>query len=478
MWCGMSASDLISTDPCTGEVVWRGPAASVADVAPAVAAARKGFVAWSARPLEDRIAVARAFAARVKAEREDIARLIARETGKPFWECLTEADSVAAKVDISITAQAERAGERAGAAAGAALRLSHRPHGVMAVLGPFNFPMHLANGHIAPALLAGDVVVFKPSEKTPASGELLARLWHEAGVPIDVLIPLQGGPEVGQALVAAPGVDGVLFTGAARTGIAIHKALAGRPEVMLALELGGNNPLVVWDATDLDAAAHLIVQSAFISAGQRCSCARRLILPAGGARLLERLMRLIDRIQVGGPFETPAPFMGPVVDEAAATAILSAQDDLVARGGQPLRLMTRARSGGPFLTPGLIDMTGVNAPDEEIFGPLLQAVRVADFDSAIAAANDTRFGLSAGLIGGDAKLWERFRGEVRAGVVNWNRPTTGAASSAPFGGVGQSGNHRPSAYYAADYCAYPVASLEAEAAAFRITEGLKAEAMA
>ena len=476
----MSASELISTDPCTGEVVWRGPATPVDGVAPAVAAARAGFKAWSARPLEHRIAIATAFAARVKAEREDIARLISRETGKPFWETLTEADSVAAKVDISITAQAERAGERTGAAAGAALRLSHRPHGVMAVLGPFNFPMHLANGHIAPALLAGDAVVFKPSEKTPASGERLASLWHEAGVPADVLIPLQGGPDVGRALIEAPGVDGVLFTGAARTGIAIHRALAGRPEVMLALELGGNNPLVVWDAADLDAAAHLIVQSAYVTAGQRCSCARRLILPVGGygTRLLERLTRLIDRIQVGAPFETPAPFMGPVIDEAAAGAILAAQDDLMARGGQPLRLMTRAHGGGPYLTPGLIDMTGVSAPDEEVFGPLLQVVRVADFDAAIAAANDTRFGLSAGLIGGDAELWDHFREQVRAGVVNWNRPTTGAASSAPFGGVGQSGNHRPSAYYAADYCAYPVASLEAETAAFRISEGLKAEEMA
>ena len=150
----------------------------------------------------------------------------------------------------------------------------------------------------------------------------------------------------------------------------------------------------------------------------------------------------------------------------------------MARGGQPLRLMTRAHGGGPYLTPGLIDMTGVSAPDEEVFGPLLQVVRVADFDAAIAAANDTRFGLSAGLIGGDAELWDHFREQVRAGVVNWNRPTTGAASSAPFGGVGQSGNHRPSAYYAADYCAYPVASLEAETAAFRISEGLKAEEMA
>ena len=189
-------------------------------------------------------------------------------------------------------------------------------------------------------------------------------------------------------------------------------------------------------------------------------------------------MRLIDRIKVSGPFETPAPFMGPVIDDAAAAAILAAQDELIARGGKPLRLMTRVPGAGSFLTPGVIEMTSGHAPDEEIFGPMLQVLRVADFDSAIASANETRFGLSAGLIGGDTALWEQFRGAVRAGVVNWNRPTTGAASSAPFGGVGQSGNHRPSAYYAADYCAYPVASLEAEHPAFRIAEGLKAEEMA
>lgn len=472
----MSRSELVSTDPCTGEAIWRAPMAGAAEVAEAVAVARRGFAAWSARPLEERIEVARAFAGRVRGQRAEIADLIARETGKPLWEALTEADSIAAKAEISIAALQERAGERAGEAAGAFSRLVHRPHGVMAVLGPFNFPMHLPNGHIAPALIAGDAVVFKPSEKTPACGERLVQLWREAGVPAEALQFVPGGPEAGRTLVAGEGIDGVLFTGGARTGIAIHRALAGRPERMLALELGGNNPLVAWDAADLDAAAHLIVQSAFVTAGQRCSCARRLILPEGafGAALLDRLTRLIDRIVVGAPFEAPAPFMGPVIDPAAATGLLAAQDDLTARGARVLRPMARTRADGPFLSPGLVDTTGVEVPDEEHFGPLLQVERVADFDAAIAAANRTRFGLAAALISEDETLWRGFHARVRAGVVNWNRPTTGAASSAPFGGVGLSGNHRPSAYYAADYCAYPVASLESEAAKFRIAEGLRA----
>jgi succinylglutamic semialdehyde dehydrogenase len=323
--------------------------------------------------------------------------------------------------------------------------------------------------------LAGDAVVFKPSEKTPATGERLVRLWREAGVPAAALQLAAGGPELGRALIGREGVDGVLFTGAAKTGVAIHRALAGRPEVMLALELGGNNPLVVWDCEDRQAAAHLIVQSAFVTAGQRCTCARRLILPQGdfGDVVIERLTRLIGRIIVGAPFQAPQPFIGPVIDQPAAEALLAAQTALVERGARALSPMSPLGGGPPFLRPGLIDVTGVDAPDEELFGPLLQVERVADFDAAIAAANRTRFGLAAGLVSGDEALWRRFHAEVRAGVVNWNRPTTGAASSAPFGGVGLSGNHRPSAYYAADYCAYPVASLEGDLTGFRIAEGLR-----
>ena len=476
----MSPFELVSTDPCTGQVLWRAPADGRAELAQAVASARRGFADWSNRPLEARFAVARAFADRVRAERGSIAELISRETGKPFWEALTEADSVAAKAEISIAALSERAGERLGEVQAAVSRLTHRAHGVMAVLGPFNFPMHLPNGHIAPALIAGDAVVFKPSEKTPACGERLVRLWREAGVPDTALQLLAGGPGIGAALVEHDGIDGVLFTGGVRTGLAIHRALAGRPDKLLALELGGNNPLVAWDARDLDAAAHLIVQSAFVTAGQRCSCARRLILPEGGFgdRLIERLTQLMDRIVVGAPFDTPAPFMGPVIDQPAATALLAAQEQLAARGGRILRPLRQLRGDGPFLAPGLIEVTGIDVPDEEHFGPLLQVERAADFAAAVAAAGRTRFGLAAALISEDAELYRRFRAGVRAGVVNWNRPTTGRGLQRALRRGGSVGNHRPSAYYAADYCAFPVASLEADRTAFRIGEGLRAEALA
>jgi succinylglutamic semialdehyde dehydrogenase len=425
--------------------------------------------------MEARREVAERFAQRVREDREAIARLISQETGKPYWESLTEADSVAAKVPISIRAQDMRAGEAVVEASGVRQALRHRPHGVLAVIGPFNFPMHLANGHIVPALLAGNTIVFKPSEKTPASGLRMGELWREAGLPEGVLQVVVGGGNLGADLVVHPDIDGVLFTGGSDAGRRIHQALAGRPDKILALELGGNNPLVAWDVGDVDAAAHLIVQSAFVSAGQRCSCARRLIVPLGdhGEAIVTALVATIDRLRVGSPFDEPAPFLGPVIDNTAADDLLAAQARLIDLGGTVLRPLERLSPGLPLLRPGLIDVTVVaDRPDEEYFGPLLQLVRAKDFDDALAQAASTQFGLAAGLIGGDDSLYRKFWRSVRAGVVNWNRPTTGASSAAPFGGIGASGNHRASAFYAADYCAYPVAGLEAAEASFRIDTGL------
>jgi succinylglutamic semialdehyde dehydrogenase len=462
---------LTSTDPCTDEIVWQGAAG---DPVAAVADARAAFAGWSATALDARIAVARAFADIVGQRAEDLAMLIARETGKPLWETRTEVASVRAKVDISIIAQAERAGSRTGEVAGVSQVLRHRPHGVLAVLGPYNFPAHLPNGHIVPALLAGNTVVFKPSELTPAVADFMAACWDAAGLPTGALTVVHGGGETGKALAGAD-IDGLLFTGSPRTGAALARQFAETPHKILALEMGGNNPLVVWDVPEdrLDAAAALIVQSAYLSAGQRCTCARRLIVGPGSEPLLDRVVALIDRIVVGAPFDTPQPFMGPVIDNRAADALQASFAALAGKGARVLRILARRDRSKPFLMPGLIDVTGVAASDDELFGPMLQVTRVPDFTTAIEQANATRFGLSAGLIGGDAALYDRFWRESRAGVVNWNRPTNGAASNAPFGGVGLSGNHRPSAYYAADYCAWPVASLEADAPEGTIATGLR-----
>ncbi|MDJ0275504.1 succinylglutamate-semialdehyde dehydrogenase [Sphingomonas sp. 2R-10] len=455
---------LTSTCPATGETVWSGPVATREAVDAAVARARAAFRDWRRTGVADRVAVARAYAALLKERTATLAELIARETGKPLWETTQEVGTMVGKVELSIAAQAERAGEKHGAMPFGASVLRHRPHGVMAVLGPYNFPGHLPNGHIVPALLAGNTVVFKPSELTPAVGAAMAQAWHDAGLPEGVLGVVQGARDTGEALVAAD-IDGLLFTGSATTGTHFRRAFADRPQVILALELGGNNPLIAWDG-DVAEIAATIVQSAYVTTGQRCSCARRLIVPEGafGDAVVDAVVALIPQLPIGHWDENP--YIGPLISDAAAATAARQVDALRAAGARAIVPFGGvAGRSAAFVTPALLDVTGVTIPDEEIFAPVLQVRRVADFDSAVAAANDTRFGLSAGLLTTDDALWDRFVVEARAGVVNRNRPTTGAAGAQPFGGIGDSGNHRPSAYYAADYCAYPMASFEAGSAA-------------
>ncbi|MBB5714044.1 succinylglutamate-semialdehyde dehydrogenase [Sphingomonas aerophila] len=464
---------LSSHEPATGALLWQG---ETGDVDGEIAAARSGWAAWAAKPVTFRIETLRRFANVVRQRHEAFADILARETGKPLWEARAEIDSVIAKVDISVSAYAERTAQRRlDSPMGSRMALRHKPHGVLAVLGPYNFPAHLPNGHIVPALIAGNAVVFKPSEKTPATGAFLVDCYLAAGVPDDCIRLLLGGPAEGKALAAHRDIDGLLFTGAARTGLNLNRLFADRPEKILALEMGGNNPLVVWDTPDLHAAAVLVVQSAFATAGQRCTAARRLIVQESLADgLLDEIAKILSRLIVGEPHADPAPFMGPVIDNDTADQLTESFLALMMQGGRPIRHPERPVPDRPFLLPALIDVTKVaEKPDVELFGPILQIIRADDFDAAIAEANNTRYGLSASLISQTPALYDRFWANIRAGIVNWNRPTNGASSNAPFGGVGWSGNHRPSAFYAADYCAYPVVSNEADAARATIGIGLR-----
>ncbi|MCW3837654.1 succinylglutamate-semialdehyde dehydrogenase [Sphingomonas canadensis] len=452
---------LRSTDPATGEAVWEGPEADAAACAAAVARARAAFPGWAAQDLDARIALARRYAERLTARRAELAELIARETGKTRWESDAEAGSMIGKVEVSIAANAERTGTRSSDTGFGKAILRHRPHGVMAVLGPYNFPGHLPNGHIVPALLAGNTVVFKPSELTPAVGALMADAWREAGLPDGVLELVQGGRDSGAALIAQD-IDGLLFTGSATAGAHFRRIFADRPQVILALELGGNNPLIAWDG-DPDAVASIVVQSAYITTGQRCSCARRLIVPQGAAgdAIVEAVAALAAQLRIGAWNDAETAFMGPLISAAAADTAEARVAQSIAAGARPVLTLRRLDRSPAFVTPALLDVTGIATADEELFAPVLTVRRVADFDTAIAEANATRFGLSAGLVSDDEALWQRLLAHSRAGIVNRNRPTTGAAAAMPFGGIGESGNHRPSAWYAADYCAYPVASFEA-----------------
>ena len=452
---------LTKFSPLDQQILWQGNSASAEDVSASTRAARRAFYDWSHLTVTERIDIVNRFAKLLAENKDSLATVISQETSKPLWETRTEVQAMIGKATISQDAYHRRTGETESALPDGKALLKHKPHGVMAVFGPYNFPGHLPNGHIIPALIAGNTLVFKPSEMTPATAELTVKLWQQAGLPAGVLNLVQGDKETGAALLENNEIDGVLFTGSASAGFHFHRALAGRPEKILALEMGGNNALIADSYDDVDAAVNLIIQSAFISAGQRCTCARRLLVKQGdaGDALLARLVEISEGIVVGHWNADPQPFMGGVISLRAATAMLKAQEHLLTLGGKSLLMLRQPDANATLLSPGIIEMTGIDAPDEEYFGPLLSVIRYQSFDEALRIANRTRYGLAVGLIARDEGLFHRLSDEARAGIVNWNKPLTGASSNAPFGGVGASGNHRASAFYAADYCAWPMASL-------------------
>lgn len=471
-WLEGSGESFFSINPATSLSIWQGNTAVEAEVNNAVQAARAAFPAWAKLSLEQRLNYLEDFVELVKEHKDELAELLCADTGKALWECAIEMASPTSKLKISVEAYHDRTGLMVNGQQSTGFNLvrnaskpdsivRHKPHGVIAVFGPYNFPVHTPYGHILPALLAGNTLVFKPSELTPYISEAIMKLWQRAGLPKGVINMIQGTIETGKLLSNHPGLDGIFFTGSSRTGTILHQNYAGHPGKILALEMGGNNPLVVHKADDLEAVAYLIIQSAFITAGQRCTCARRLILVENTDtdKLLEILVTMVSRIKIGDPMDT-SNFIGPVISTAQADKLLSAQSELISKGAKSLLEIKKLTLGDAYVSPGIIDCTDASAEDEENFGPLLKVYRVKNWEAAIAKANDTGYGLSAALISDSEELYEDFLHRVRAGLINWNNQTTGASSTAPFGGVGNSGNHRPSAYYAADYCAYPVSSIE------------------
>lgn len=462
-WVSGKGAAFETINPATNESIWHGHSADHAQIEHAVQAAREAFPTWMSLSFEARYNYLLRFNQQLTAQQEQLTEILSQETGKPLWEAKTEISAMIGKLDLSKQAYLERCKETTKDVQGVTSITRHKPHGVVLVLAPFNFPGHLPNGHIIPALLAGNTVVLKPSELTPYISYKIMQCWHAAELPAGVINMVLGDATVGKELVEHQDIDGIFFTGSSATGYKIQASLLEHPHRILALEMGGNNPLVVYKPSDIDAAVYNTIQSAFLTAGQRCTCARRLIVVKDdiGEKFVQRLINLTRQIKVGPYTDRPEPFMGSVISNAAADQILNAYQRWVGLGAKVLVAINRVKSNLALLTPGIIDVTSIqDPPDEEIFGPLIRLTWVDDFAAAIREANNTKYGLSAGLLSSDDEAYKQFYQHVRAGIINWNRPITGASGSAPFGGVGKSGNNRPSAFYAADYCAYPVASLE------------------
>jgi len=452
-----------STNPADPEdVIGEFPVADAAAVAAGVARAREAFPAWRDLGLDGRAAVLRRFQAAADARKGELARLIARESGKAIWESRAEAALVAAKVDVTLGPGMELVAARD---VGGGARATWFPRGTLAVFGPFNFPAHLPNGHIVPALACGNTVVFKPSDQTPAVGEWLRERWREAGLPDGVLEIVHGGAETGRALAGYTGVDGVLFTGSWATGRAIQEATLDQPAKILALEMGGKNAVVVLADADLELAVAETALSIAASTGQRCTCASRVFVETSIAdAFAERLAATLGALRVGDPLDE-ATFMGPLVSQAAFERVETARAGAREAGGERIDLQVDLPP--PFVGPALVRFEELRQSHpyqrDELFAPEAALYPVADLEQAIAAVNDSDYGLAAAVFTRDRARYEHCVGRIRTGILNWNKGTIGASGKLPFGGIGKSGNDRPAGVTASLYCAVPQAHLESDA---------------
>ena len=470
------------------ETVWAG-SPKTEHVDRAVAAARSAFAQWSRAPIAHRAEALRAYQALCRARAAEITALIRDEVGKAEWESGQEAAALAGKVDITLD-ESDMGARRRVSEIQLALTETRRgvcrfrPHGVMAVIGPFNFPAHLPNGHIVPALLLGNTIVLKPSDKTPAVGQMMGELFHEAlasvGAPAGVVNVVQGGAAPSVRLTTHVGIDGVLFTGSWRVGRRILEANLDHPGRIIALEMGGNNPAIVMDDADLRQAVLECARAAFNTTGQRCTCTRRIIVHEKVAdRFMDALVKVASGLRIGAPDDPDPVFMGPIIREEARSAALAFVDDLARSGGE-VALAPRALddvahgADGHFVSPGIVRVDRFSRADTgpghdagcdvEVFGPVVRIAVVSNYEDAIAQANATRYGLASSIFTTNAETVERFLAEAQAGCVNVNTGTAGASGKMPFGGLGLSGNHRPAGAFSVDYCAYPVASMIEESA--------------
>ena len=459
------ASTLISTEPATGAEIWSG---EVGDAATEVAAARAAAGAWAAHSLSYRSEAVRRFANVVRKRDADFAKLIARETGKPLWEARTKSSLSSQGPDFARRLPGTHAPAELEAALGNKIAVRHKPTGCGSPSSALQFPAPCPTGTSCGADRR-QCRGLQAVGKDPSTGAFLSiasmkRDRRRGGPPAD------RGPMKGARSPPSRVSPASLFTRLGARRPALHRGFAEVPQKILALGLAAITALVCGTPPTSSAAA-IVVQSAILS-GQRCTAARRLIVKDGEeGPLLTVIRRLTDRLIVGEPFAEPQPFMGPIIDNAAADHLQEQWLGLMMKGGKPIRRLDRPHAGLPFLTPAIIDVTDApDRPDEELFGPVLQLIRVKDFDAAIDEANNTRFGLAASLVGGSPELYDRFWANVRGGVIT--EQSTNGAPSNRLSAASCVGQHRRAPSTARDYCAYPVTSSEVSLARASIDQGL------
>jgi succinylglutamic semialdehyde dehydrogenase len=444
---------------------------SYASIEDAVKSARTAFDFWRKKKPQERAEFLKKYQAALTRKQDEIAEAIAREVGKPLWECKTELIAMINKVDVTVqdSMRFVQDYEIPQIMADTQGACRYRPLGVMAVIGPFNFPGHLPNGHIVPALMTGNTVVFKPSEKTPLVGQLMAECFAEAGFPPGVFNLIQGEKEVGRRLCVHEKVDGVLFTGSYEVGTRIKQDTLQQHWKLLALEMGGKNPAIVWDDANLDVALHETLVGAFVTAGQRCSATSRIIVHNKVLdQFVERFHERAKAFTIGNPLDNP--FMGPLIEPGSVDRYMKFLGIAVREGCEVVMRGKTLDVGlqGNYVTPSICWIKNPSVENSrksvyqqtEMFAPNVAILGVSSIEEAIAQANCTQYGLVTSVFTQSRAVYGQCLEDLQMGLVNWNKSTVGASSKLPFGGFKKSGNHFPTAVAASLYCAMPVASLE------------------
>lgn len=453
-------------------LLWRMPV-EYRHVEPVIEASVSGFYEWRKTPLEERIAALKRFQEIALARKNEIATAISLEMGKPMWEALTEAASVVGKVDVTINESLARI--KNWSIDNIMPRTNghtiFKPLGPCLVIGPFNFPCHLANTQILAALVAGNSIVFKPSEKTAYSGQLLIECLHQAGFPKGVIGMIQGDGEVAGRLVKDRRLKAVFFTGSKEVGLKILKNTHTDLSKMVALELGGKNPAILHEDADTDLALAELLKGAFLTSGQRCTSTSIVAIHRSLMdKFVERFHQYAKKLVIGHPLDTqPEPFMGPLVDQHAVDSYLLFMGMAKREGVEEImrgKQLNRPKPG-QYVSPSIHVAKSFDEKSHfltsEIFGPNCTFIPYDDFEEAIAIANATEYGLASCLFTKQRSLYEKCLLEIDSGLMNWNRSTCGASAKLPFGGVKNSGNYHPAAVAAIDACVYTMTSLEVDA---------------
>lgn len=438
----------------------------------AVDSARKAFINWQLTPLEERKKLLIKFKSILEKNHDRLEKIICREVGKPSWETKIEIKSIMSKIDITLKEGLDviKPFEVLNAARSALGRCRYKPRGVLAVLGPFNFPAHLPNGHIIPALATGNCIIFKPSELTPGTGQVYAEIIHQVGFPPGVFNLVQGEGRIGGYLAKHPNIDGILFTGSYDTGFKIQQETFHDYWKIRALEMGGKNATIVLQDADINKALAECIVSSNLTTGQRCSATSRIILHKEIAtEFIEKFHNLSKDLLIDHPyaekFGRKTPFMGPLINDKAQEKYLKFQDMATREGAEKImRGKTLERKpNGYYVSPSIYLIKEPNPKSvfqqTELFAPCTAIYIIENLEQALEIANQTSYGLTLSVFTANESNYEKVFQLCRTGLVNWNTGTVGSSSKLPFGGILKSGNDRPTALYATQYCTYPVAEL-------------------